>query len=186
MLFLLLLYAALAACVAMMAMIRGRPGWAWFLRALFFTPFVCGPLVVALPREGGAFLASDEVEREWERLETAPADSTIRIVRHDAFADRNKPYGIFINGAQVGTVGPDGVADFRVPHGAVLIEARNDWGASRPLKVDTARNHRVDIEVSNRFRRGWRGFGARLFGSDNPLSLRQLPAIDRPSGPAYT
>jgi hypothetical protein len=180
MLFFLALYVALAACVAMMAMIRGRPGRAWFLRALFFTPFVCGPLVVALPREGGAFLAADELEEEsWKDLEAEPADCTIRVVRRDAVADQTKSCDIYINGNRVGAIEPRGVADFRVPHGTVLVEAKNNWGRSRPLRIKIAAGDRVDVELSNLFGRGLVGFWKRLFGSDDQLSLRQLPAIDR-------
>lgn len=180
MLFLLLLYTALALCVAMMAMIRGRPGRAWFLRAMLFTPFLCAPLVVALPREGGAFLAAEELEQEpWDDVEPRPADSTIRIVRHDVVGRQTKSCSIYINGNRVGAVAPDAVADFRVPHGKVIIEADNDWGRSRPLQVDIDAGQRADIELSNRFGRGLLSFWKRLVGTDNQLSLRLLPPIDR-------
>jgi hypothetical protein len=182
MLFFLLLYTALAACVGMMAMIRGRPGRAWFIRAIVFTPFICGPLVVVLPREGGAFLASEEIEDDWLLSDAAPAvaDATIRIVRHDAVAGPDTPYEIFINNAREGAVAPAAVADFKVPHGVVLVEARTDWGGSTPLTVDIAAGDRIDIQVSNRPAGRLFGFWPRLFGADEYLALRPLAAAHPP------
>jgi hypothetical protein len=182
MLFLLLLYTALAVCVAMMAMIRGRPGRAWFLRALLFTPFICGPLVVALPREGGAFLASDELEDDWLVTAASPAaaDATIRVVRHDAVVGPDAPYEIFVNNARVGAIASGGVVDFKVPHGAILVEARNEWGGSTPLTVDTSSGDRIDIQVSNRPAGRLFGFWSRLFGADEYLTLRPLAAAHPP------
>lgn len=45
----LYLYFILAACVALMAMIRGRSGLRWFVLGVFATPLIAGLFVVALP-----------------------------------------------------------------------------------------------------------------------------------------
>jgi hypothetical protein len=67
------------------------------------------------------------------------------------------------------------VLDIDAPSGALRIEARIDWGRSRPLSIDASPDQIIEIEVSNE----WSpllGLWAITFGKNNYLTLRQLPA----------
>jgi hypothetical protein len=144
-------YFVLAFLVAIIASIRGRPGWRWFLVAVFTTPLIGGLLVMALPREQPPF------PEAWPPLTAAPevvpmpADSTIRIIRLASTADRLMPYHIYANGVEIGTVRNHSIADFAVPSGPLTIEARIDWGRSPPLRVEAPTGGRVNIAVANRW-----------------------------------
>ncbi len=145
------IYFVLAFLVGIIASIRGRPGWRWFLVAVFTTPLIGGLLVMALPREQPPF---PEV---WPPLTAAPevvpmpADSTIRIIRLASTADRLRPYRILVNGVEVGTVRNHSIVDFAVPSGLLTIEARIDWGRSPPLQVEAPSGGRVNIAIANRW-----------------------------------
>jgi len=103
------------------------------------------------------------------------ATCMLRVVRRSEFADWLRSYKIFVNGAQVGTIARNSVLDLEVPSGPLTIEARLDWGKSRPLTIETAPNQRIEIQVSN-------NWGALLaiwavtFGSRSYLILKQVPA----------
>jgi hypothetical protein len=99
----------------------------------------------------------------------------LRLVRRSGYADWLRRYKIFINGAQVGTIGRNAVLDLEVPSGPFTIQARVDWGRSRPLTIEATPDRRIEIEVSNHW-------GALLalwgitFGSRTYLTLKRLPA----------
>lgn len=163
------LYLVAAVLVAIMAKIRGRRAIRWFLIALLITPLGGGLLVVALPR-----LQLPPPPRD---IGATLTDCTIRVVRHAAFLDRLRPYVIFVNGVEVGSVARDSVVDFHVPSGKLVIEARVDWGGSPPLTIEVAPLHRIDIEVTNE----WdplSALWAMTFRSGSYLTLRQLTAAD--------
>src|SRR5207237_5183530 len=121
---LLYLYFALAASVAIMAMIRGRPALVWFLVAVFATPLIAGLLVMALPKLQPAPAMSDESGSVFSsRRVPMPENSAIRIVRRSRILDPASPYEIFANGARIGTVDRDRYADFRVRRGQVTGHA---------------------------------------------------------------
>jgi len=174
---LLILYIALAFLVALIAQIRGRSAWRWLSIALFATPLLAGLLVMALPRQQSLPVFSERFSpAPPPEGEPAPADTTIRILRLSAHSDRFRPYDIFVNGAEVGAVVPNNVVDFHLPSGALVIEARSDWGVSPPLLVEAKPGHRVNIEVSNDWGllRPW----AIAFHSDRYLTLTRLSEME--------
>jgi len=79
----------------------------------------------------------------------AGATCTLRIVRHSGYADFLRSYTIFVNGAEAGSIARNSVLDLQVPSGPVTIEARIDWGRSRPLTIDAAPGQRIEVEVYN-------------------------------------
>lgn len=170
---LIYLYFVLALLVAVIAKIRGRAGWAWFLVALFMSPLIAGLLVLALPRQrAGQWYARWDEHALPPGVVPMPADSTIRIIRRAGLADEARPCEIFVNGAAVGIVEPDSALDFPVPSGLLTVEARIEWADSRPLTIKTAPGQRVDLELS---RRGgpWLALWARAFPTENYLALTQ-------------
>jgi hypothetical protein len=82
-----------------------------------------------------------------EQIVTKDNMSKIRIVRGSQFADL-RSYRILINGEMVGAVGAGGVLEMEVPAGSLVIEARIDWGCSRPLTIEAAPRQTIEIEVS--------------------------------------
>ena len=104
----------------------------------------------------------------------AGATCTLRLVRRSQFADRLRSYKIFINGSQVGIIARNSVLDLEVPSGPLTIEARIDWGRSRPLNIATTPHERIEIEVSNRWN-ALLAIWAITFGSRDYLTLKQLP-----------
>jgi len=177
---LLYLYFVLAVLVGIVAEFRGRSAISWFLVGLFLTPLIAGLLVMALPNRRGYLVAGHEF---WPdsipSLESLamPADSTLRIIRCSGWSERLRPYEIFVNGGRLATISRNGVLDFPVPSGPLLIEARTDRGGSRPLVIEAAPDRRVDIAVSNHWGRVLALWGT-LFGPDSYLTLRKLPAPD--------
>ena len=172
----LYLYFVLAACVAMMAMIRGRSGVRWFLLALFASPLIAGLFVVILPPQEIDFEPGDESLRSRRRMVVPmPNDATIRVVQSRLSTVWPGPYEIFANGAQIGTVDRESAVDFPVPSGQLSIVARDEWGDSRPLRINTSPDRGVEIEIARhggRFRAAW----AMVFGLTDYLTLRQMPA----------
>ena len=162
-------YFVAAVLVAIMAKIRGRRAIRWFLIALLITPLAGGVFVVALPRR--------QLPPPPRDVGTTLNDCTIRVVRHAAFLDRLRPYVVFVDGVEVGSIARDSVVDFHVPSGKLVIEARVDWGGSPPLTIEVAPRHRIDIEVANE----WdplSALWAMTFRSGRYLTVRQLPAAD--------
>ncbi len=106
---------------------------------------------------------------------TTGTPSMLRIVRGSGLADRFRQYKIFVNGAEAGTIARDSVLDLEVPSGPLTIEARIDWGRSRPLTIEAAPGERIEVEVLNHW-------GALLalwgitFGFRTYLTLKRLPA----------
>jgi hypothetical protein len=164
------LYLVAAVLVAFMAKVRDRRAWRWFLIALLITPLAAGILVVALPRPPPAPLLPSAQE-----IAVPPTESTLRIIRHSSVLDAIRPYVIYVNGNEVGSVAHDSVVDFHVPSGRLVIEARCDWAGGPPLMVEMAPHERIDIEVTNQWdplRAAW----AATFRSNRYLTLRHLPA----------
>jgi len=168
---LLYLYFVVSFLVAIIASIRGRSGWRWFLIAVFATPLLAGLLVMALPRQ----LPPLEAALRSPPVVPMPVDSTIRVIRLPSSSDKLRPYRIFINGAEVGEVVDNSIVDFHVPSGELVVEARIDWGASLPLLVELRPGGRVDIDASNRWGPVF-GLWAMLFRRRRYLKLIQLPA----------
>jgi len=101
--------------------------------------------------------------------------SQIRIVRGSQFADYLRSYRILINGEMVGAIDAGGVLELEVPAGSLVIEARIDWGRSRPLTIEASPRQKIEIEVS----RNWSALlslWAITFGKDSYLKLTKLPA----------
>jgi len=104
---------------------------------------------------------------------TSEQSCDVRIVRRGGFADALRSYRIFVNGQDVGAIGRDSVLDFKVPPGPATIEARIDWGRSRPLTIEASPGRRTEIEVSNRWG-ALLALWAVTFGAGSYLSLRPL------------
>jgi hypothetical protein len=102
------------------------------------------------------------------------ATCSLTIVRHSGYADMLRSYAIFINGSQVGTIARNSVLDLTVPSGPVTIEARLDWGRSRPLTIDAAPGQRIEVEVYNTWGALLAIWGV-TFGYRSYLTLKQLP-----------
>ena len=103
------------------------------------------------------------------------APCMLRIVRRSEFADLLRSYKIFVNGAAVGSVARNSVLDLEVPSGPLTIEARVDWGRSRPLAVEAVPGKKIEIEVSNHWGALLALWGV-TFGYRSYLTLQQLPA----------
>jgi hypothetical protein len=103
------------------------------------------------------------------------ATCMVRIVRRSGYADRIRSYKIFINGTVAGSIARDSVLDLEVPSGTLTIEARIDWGRSRPLTIEAVPGKRIDIEVSNHWG-ALLALWAITFGYRSYLMLKQLPA----------
>lgn len=171
---LIYLYFVLTLLVALMAAVRGRSGWRWFLITLFVTPMIGGLLVLALPRETNAQPAETELAVPGPPVIPMATDSTIRIVRSAGNARRARPFDLFINGAHVARIERRGVVDIPVPSGSLVVQARTDLLASRPVQIETAPGQRVDIEFSDRGD-PLRAASEVLLGAGKNLKLRQLP-----------
>jgi len=160
-----------AVLVAMMASIRGRRAWRWFLIALAITPIAAGILVVVLRRLPPKPL----LPSAGEVLEPL-TQSTLRIIRGPSRFDALRPYVIYVNDKEIGTVAHDSVVDFPVPIGQLVVEAYCDWAGSPPLTVEVAPFERIDIEVANA-RGPIRSLWAIAFRPNHYLTLRHLPAV---------
>jgi len=148
---LIYLYFLLAFLIGIMAAVRGRMAWPWFVLALFLTPLIAGLVLVSLPNLKDAYWYAEWDEKPLPRgVIPMPANSRIRIIRRFSRNDDHRSCEIFVNGAEVGTVGPGSIVEFPVPSGRLSVEACIDWAESPPLMVETVPGQRVDIEVSNR------------------------------------
>ena len=74
---------------------------------------------------------------------------TIRLVRPPQFADMLRSYEIVLNGKSAGMIEPNSILEISTPAGAITIEAKIDWGRSRPLSIQTVPHQTVEIEVRN-------------------------------------
>ena len=97
----------------------------------------------------------------------------VRIVRRSQFADLLRKYEIFVNGKRVGSIARDSILDIKVPRGPAAIEARIDWGRSRPLVIEAMPDRRTEIEVSNHWG-ALMALWAITFGFRTYLTLRPL------------
>jgi hypothetical protein len=171
------LYLILAILVAMIAALRGRVWWRWLLLALFITPLIAGLVVMVLPPETQGYPDPGEYEAASPQEIEAPApDCTLRIIRMSGYRDRNRRYGIYVNGVCAGVIPLDSVVDFQVPSGQLVVEARAGRGGSAPLLIDATPEQRIEIEVT---RRGGELFGiwAEAVGSPTYLVLKQRPPV---------
>jgi hypothetical protein len=101
------------------------------------------------------------------------ATSKLKIVRQGGYSDTLRSYKIFVNDDLVGNVARNSVLDLDVPSGAVKVQARIDWGRSRPLVVNAAPNQTIEVEVSN----NWGpllGIWGATFGAGSYLLLKEL------------
>jgi hypothetical protein len=101
------------------------------------------------------------------------ATSKLKIIRHGGYADRFRSYKIFVNDQHVGDVARNSVLDFEVPSGAVKVQARIDWGRSRPLDLNASPNQTIELEVSNHWGPLLGLWGA-TFGAGSYLLLKQF------------
>lgn len=165
---LIYLYFLLAILIGIIATTRGRSWWRWFLISLFITPLIAGLLIMVLPSEHAVYALFDY------QPEPRYADCLLRIIRLSNHSERLRPYDVFIDGALIGTISRNRVADFRVPSGTYVIEIRTGRIGSRPLMIETRPDHTVEIEVWNSggtLRAIW----ASTLGSDEFLTIRQRP-----------
>jgi hypothetical protein len=102
------------------------------------------------------------------------ATCMLRIVRRSGYADALRSYRIFINGTAVGSIARNSVLDLEVPSGPLTIEARVDWGRSRPLAIEALPSKKFEIEVSNHWG-ALLSLWAATFGYRSYLMLKQLP-----------
>jgi hypothetical protein len=99
----------------------------------------------------------------------------IRLVRRSSFSDRLRSYRILVDGNEVGSIANNSTLDLQVPEGSRTIEARIDWGRSKPMTIVATPNQTIEIEVSNH----WGpllSLWAISFGSGSYLTLKHLPA----------
>jgi hypothetical protein len=96
----------------------------------------------------------------------------VRIIRHSGYADRLRSYRIIINGGEAGTIANNSVIEFAVPSGPLTIEARLDWGRSRPLNIEALPNENIEVEVSNHWG-AFLGIWAITFGFRSYLTLKR-------------
>jgi len=112
-----------------------------------------------------------------------PANSTLRIVRHGGYADALRSYKIFVNGSQVGTIARKSTVNIEVPSGPLTVEARVDWGRSRPLRIEAQPGQTIEVEVANHWG-AWLSLWGITFGAGSYLTLSQLPTKAQGSPPA--
>jgi hypothetical protein len=103
----------------------------------------------------------------------------LRIIRRSGYVDFLRSYKIIINGLEVGTITRNAALDIDVPSGPLRIEARIDWGRSRPLLIEPSPNQRIEIEVSNHWG-ALLAIWAITFGYRSYLALKQLPVATKP------
>jgi hypothetical protein len=96
----------------------------------------------------------------------------VRIVRRSGYADWFRQYKILLNGTLVGSIARNSTLDLSVPCGPAMIEARIDWGRSRPLRIEATPERRLEIEVANNWGASF-GLWAITFGRGSYLVLRQ-------------
>jgi hypothetical protein len=106
-----------------------------------------------------------------------PAGSTcvLNLVRGSGYTDRLRSYKIFVNGAQVGTLARNSGLDIEIPSGPLTIEARIDWGRSRPLTIEATPNQKIEVEVLSHWG-ALLSLWAITFGFRRYLTLKQLPS----------
>jgi hypothetical protein len=100
---------------------------------------------------------------------------TLRLIRRAEYEDALRAYKIYVNGKQVGAIARDSVLDIEVPSDPFTLEARLDWGRSRPMRIEAAPEPKIEIEVSNNWG-VWLAIWAATFGFRSYLKLTQLPA----------
>jgi hypothetical protein len=93
------------------------------------------------------------------------------VVRRSGFADLLRRYKIFVNGNYAGSIARNATLNLRVPRGKVSLEARIDWGRSRPLVVEAQPGRRIEVEVANHWG-AWLALWAITFGFGTYLVLR--------------
>jgi hypothetical protein len=104
---------------------------------------------------------------------TSGTACALRIIRHSGYADLLRSYEIIVNGTRVGRLPRESVLELEVPCGPVTIEARLDWGRSRPLRIEAAPGKTIEVEVSNTWGALLALWGA-TFGFRSYLTVKQL------------
>jgi hypothetical protein len=103
----------------------------------------------------------------------AAATCHLKIIRRGGYADALRSYKIFVNDEPVGSIARNATLELDVPSGPLKVEARVDWGRSRPLTIEAAPNQTIEVEVSN----NWGAFlslWAITFGYRSYLILKQV------------
>jgi hypothetical protein len=100
---------------------------------------------------------------------------TIRVVRPSQYVDMLRSYQIMLNGEKVGSIARNDVLEVTAPAGKATIEARIDWGRSRPLMIDAKPGQTIEIEVRNRWG-SLLAIWAITFGRGSYLELRPRPS----------
>ena len=111
--------------------------------------------------------------RQGEAFMLANATCKLRIIRRSGHVDVLRSYKIIINGLEVGTIARNAVLDIEVTSGPLRIEARIDWGRSRPLLIEATPDQRIEIEVSNHWG-ALLAIWAITFGSRSYLALTKV------------
>jgi hypothetical protein len=106
-----------------------------------------------------------------------PANATcvLRLVRRSGYVDAFRLYKIFVNGTQVSTIARNSTVELELPSGPLTIEARVDWGRSKPLTIVAAPNEKIEVEVANHWG-ALLAIWAITFGSGSYLKLTRIPA----------
>jgi hypothetical protein len=95
----------------------------------------------------------------------------VRVLRRSGFADWLRRYDILVNGKYAGSLAHNATLNLEVPCGKVTLEARIDWGRSRPLVIEAQHGRRIEVEVANHWG-AWLALWAITFGSGTYLVLR--------------
>jgi hypothetical protein len=97
----------------------------------------------------------------------------VRLVRRSGFADWLRRYKIFVNGKYAGSLTRNAALNLKVPCGKVTLEARIDWGRSKPLVIEAHAGRLIEVEVANVWG-AWLSLWAVTFGSGTYLILRPM------------
>lgn len=85
----------------------------------------------------------------------------LTVQRDTGYADKLRKYRVFLNGSEIGQLAEGAVLHQEIGEGSHTLEARIDWGGSRPLKLNASTSDRVVVVRSAL--RGWRVILALLY-----------------------
>ena len=80
--------------------------------------------------------------------------ATLTVQRDKGYADKLRKYRIFLDDSEIGQLAEGAVLHQEIGEGPHTLEARIDWGGSRPLKLNVSTSDQVVVVRSAL--RGWR------------------------------
>jgi hypothetical protein len=75
--------------------------------------------------------------------------SALIFQRTNRFQDALRNYSVLVDGHTMGEVGKDSEISISVDAGKHVLEAKIDWGRSKPLKIDIKKNETQRFLVEN-------------------------------------